>query len=105
VSGQLHAPAALSRRKNPRYPLDRRLGEPQSRSGLPGGEKILVPTGTRTPTLGRPASSQSLYRLSYPGSCVTIQGYNYYEDCSSLGYDVQYDRMISLLVNNYFEMM
>jgi hypothetical protein len=32
------------------YPLDRRLGEPQSRSGRRGEEKILDPTGTRTPT-------------------------------------------------------
>jgi hypothetical protein len=34
VSGQSHAPAALyPRRKDPRYPLYRRLGWPQSRSG------------------------------------------------------------------------
>jgi hypothetical protein len=34
VSGQRHAPAALyPRGKDPRYPLDRRLGGPQSRSG------------------------------------------------------------------------
>jgi hypothetical protein len=38
------------RRKSPRYPLDRRLGGPQSRSGRRGEDKILVPTGTRTPT-------------------------------------------------------
>jgi hypothetical protein len=38
VSGQLHAPAAL-----PRYPLDRRLGGPQSRCGRRGEEKILDP--------------------------------------------------------------
>jgi hypothetical protein len=44
-------PLSLSPRGNsPRYPLDRRLGEPQSRSGLRGGEKILDPTGPRTPT-------------------------------------------------------
>jgi hypothetical protein len=35
---------------HPRYPLDRRLGEPQSRSGRFGEEKILDPIGTRTPT-------------------------------------------------------
>jgi hypothetical protein len=52
VSGQLHASAAL-----PRYPLDRRLGGPQSRSGRPGEQKILDPTGTRTPT---PRSSSPL---------------------------------------------
>jgi hypothetical protein len=54
--------------KSPRYPLDRRLGGLQSRSGRCGEQKILDPTGTRTPTPRRPASSQSLYRLSYPNS-------------------------------------
>jgi hypothetical protein len=38
------------RGQSPRYPLDRRLGGPQSRSGQFGEEKILGPTGTRTPT-------------------------------------------------------
>jgi hypothetical protein len=69
VSGQLHAPATLPPRKSPRYPFYRRLGEPQSRSGRYGEVKIFYPTGTRTPTpVGRPARSQSLYRLSYSGS-------------------------------------
>jgi len=37
MSDQRHAPAALyTRRKNHRYPLDRRLGGHQSRSGLRG---------------------------------------------------------------------
>jgi hypothetical protein len=36
--------------KSRRYPFDRRLGGPQSRSGQRGEEKILDPTGTRTPT-------------------------------------------------------
>jgi hypothetical protein len=36
--------------KSPRYPLDRSLGGPQSQSGQHGEEKILDPTGTRTPT-------------------------------------------------------
>jgi hypothetical protein len=39
VSGQLHAPAALPHGKSPWYPLDRRLGGLQSRSGRGGGEK------------------------------------------------------------------
>jgi hypothetical protein len=56
------------RGKSPRYPLVRRMGEPHSRSGRRGEEKILDPTGTRTPTPARPARSQSLYRLRYPGS-------------------------------------
>jgi hypothetical protein len=34
----------------PRYPLDRRLGGPQSLSGWYGEIKILDPTGTRTTT-------------------------------------------------------
>jgi hypothetical protein len=33
VSGQLHAPSVLPQGKSPSYPLDRRVGEPQSRSG------------------------------------------------------------------------
>jgi hypothetical protein len=49
------------RLKNPRYPLDTRLGGPQSRCGRHGEEKILDPTGIRTPT---PRSSS----LRYPGS-------------------------------------
>jgi hypothetical protein len=39
VNGQLHAPATLPPGKEPRYPLDRRLGGPQSRSGRSGEEK------------------------------------------------------------------
>jgi hypothetical protein len=43
VSGQLHALAALLPEKNPWYPLDRRLGGPQSRSGRGGEEKNSQP--------------------------------------------------------------
>jgi hypothetical protein len=50
VSDQFHSPVAFRRGNNSRYPLDRRLGGPQSRSGQHGEEKILAPTGTRTPT-------------------------------------------------------
>jgi len=39
VSSQLHAPAALPQGKSPWYPLDWRLGGPQSLSGH-GGEEI-----------------------------------------------------------------
>jgi hypothetical protein len=53
--------------------LYRRLGGPQSRSGQHGEVKILDPTGTRTPTLSRPARSQSLYRLRYPGSRMYLE--------------------------------
>jgi hypothetical protein len=37
VSGHLYIPAALPQRKSPWYPLDRRLGWPQSQFGC-GGE-------------------------------------------------------------------
>jgi hypothetical protein len=43
VSGQLHAPAALSQGKSPWYPLERRLDGPQSRSGRGGEEKNSQP--------------------------------------------------------------
>jgi hypothetical protein len=43
VSGQLHAPAALPPGKEPRYPLDRRLGGPKSCSGRGGEEKNSQP--------------------------------------------------------------
>jgi hypothetical protein len=43
VSGQLHAPAALSQGKGPCYSLDTRLGGPQSRSGRGGEEKDSQP--------------------------------------------------------------
>jgi hypothetical protein len=39
VSGQRHAPAAPHPGKGHRYPLDRRLGGPQSRSGHEGYRK------------------------------------------------------------------
>jgi hypothetical protein len=51
VTGQLHSPVALTPGKKPQYPLDRRLGGPQNRSGPSRDEKILDPTGTWTPTL------------------------------------------------------
>jgi hypothetical protein len=43
VNGQLHAQAALLPGKEPWYPLDRRLGGPQSRSGHDGEEKNSQP--------------------------------------------------------------
>jgi hypothetical protein len=43
VSDQCHAPAALyPRGKDPRYPLERRLDGPQSRSGHRGYKKNLL---------------------------------------------------------------
>jgi hypothetical protein len=62
VSGQRHAQAALCpRRKDPRYPLYRRLGGPQSRSGHRGYRKNLSPLqGVEPRSAGRPVRSQTL---------------------------------------------
>jgi hypothetical protein len=43
VSGQLHARPLYLQGKSPWYPLDRRLSEPQSRSGRGGEEKNSQP--------------------------------------------------------------
>ena len=51
-----------------RYPLYRRLGGPQARSGQV--RKISPPNGIRSPD--RPARSQCLYRLSYPVHLVYV---------------------------------
>jgi hypothetical protein len=56
-------PAALSPAKELRYPLDRRLGGPQSRSARCGEEKNLLPCQELNP--GRLVLSPSLYQLSY----------------------------------------
>jgi len=61
VGGQRHAPAALPLGKT-RHPLYRRLGGPQGRSGR---AENFVATGIRSPD--RPAGSESLWRLRYPG--------------------------------------
>jgi hypothetical protein len=51
-------------RKGPRYPLDRRLGGPQIRSGRGVEEKnSQYPPGFEPRSSDRPARSQSLYRL------------------------------------------
>jgi hypothetical protein len=60
--------ALYPRGKSPRYPLDRRLGGSQSRSGRYGEVKILDPTGARTRPLCRPAHRQSQYRVRYSRS-------------------------------------
>jgi hypothetical protein len=77
VSGQLHALVALPPRKSPWYPLDRRLGRPQSRSGRGGEEKNSQSSpGIEPHNPDRPARSPALYRLSYHGSsrrlCIEI---------------------------------
>jgi hypothetical protein len=53
-----------SRGNSPWYPLDKKLIGPQSRSGRCGVENISCPCLELNP--GPPATSPSLYRLSYP---------------------------------------
>ena len=60
VGGQRHALASLPTGKT-RYSLYSRMGGPQGRSRE--GAENLAPTGIRSPD--SPASSESLYRLSY----------------------------------------
>ena len=71
VGDQRHAPAALPPVKT-RYPLYRRLGGPQGRSGHV--QKISPPTRIRSPD--RPARSESLYRLSYAESSASCKNDN-----------------------------
>jgi hypothetical protein len=59
---------ALPPGKEPRYPLDRRLGGPQSRSGRRGEKKNLPLSGIEPRSPDRPARSQTLYCLRYRGS-------------------------------------
>jgi hypothetical protein len=65
VRGQRHAPAAF-------YPRERSIPIVQEAGWAPGpiwtGAEHITPTGIRSPD--RPARSQSLYRLSYPGLCI-----------------------------------
>jgi len=61
--GSASCPGRSSPSGKNRYPLYRRLCGPQGRSGQV--RKISPPTGIRSPD--RPARSQFLYRLSYPG--------------------------------------
>jgi hypothetical protein len=70
VSGQRHAPSALCPRgKDSQYPLDRRLGGPQSRSRHRGWRKNYFPLpGIEPRSPSRPVRNQTLYWLSYPGS-------------------------------------
>jgi hypothetical protein len=65
IGGQMHVPAALNTGKQPlRYPMDRRLRGPHSRSGPCGGE-IYCPCQESNP--GGPTPRPSLCWLSYPG--------------------------------------
>jgi hypothetical protein len=65
VSGQLHVPAALPPGKNSWYPLDRKLGGPQNRSGRGGEEKNSQPLLGLEPPIIQSYTTE-LSRLLYP---------------------------------------
>jgi hypothetical protein len=56
VIGQLHAPVALPSGKELRYPLDRRLGGPQNRSGRGDEEKSSQPLPGFEPPMVQPVA-------------------------------------------------
>jgi hypothetical protein len=71
MSGQLHAPAVLPQGKSPCYPLDRRLGGTQSRSGRGCEEKNSQhPPAIEIQNPDHPARSPALYQLSCHGSIL-----------------------------------
>ena len=62
VGGQRHAPTALPQEKDPVLIV---LGTGWAPGSVWAGAENLATTGIRSPD--RPARSESLYRLSYPG--------------------------------------
>jgi len=94
LGGQRHAPAALPPGKT-RYPLYRRLGGPQGWSGQV--RKISPPPGFDPHN--RPARSESLYRLRYPGPIWYYYYYYYYYYKWVLGF------LCDVLTSTYFIML
>jgi hypothetical protein len=68
VSGQLHSPAALPPRKELSVFIVYEAVEPRASLDKMEKRKFLTLPELELRLLGRPAHSQSLYRLSYPGS-------------------------------------
>jgi hypothetical protein len=62
--------------KEPRYPLYRRLGRLQSRSGRYGKVKILDPIRIRTSPFGRPTHIQTSLSLFFPSFVRLIDVFN-----------------------------
>jgi hypothetical protein len=65
MSDQPHAPAALAAGKSLRYPLDRRPGGPQSRSGRGGEEKNSQPLPRLEPPVMQPVAQRSTTELTW----------------------------------------
>jgi len=70
VSGQLHSPAALPPGKRPWYPLDRRLGSLQSRSGHGSEEKNSQPLLGLEPPIIQPVAQRYIRLLFFCSSKV-----------------------------------
>jgi len=65
----VNAPVTLPRRKQSRYPLHRRLGEPPIRSARLGKEANIFPLPEIEPRIFQPVA-KSLHWLSYPASLM-----------------------------------
>jgi hypothetical protein len=75
VTGQLHAPAALPKRKSPWYQLDRRLGGPQNRFGCGGEQKNFQPLpGLETPISQPVAQCYTFTFIIYSVRLVLLVG-------------------------------
>jgi hypothetical protein len=68
VSRQLHASAVLPPGKEPLLPIEWEVGWTSAGLDDVQKRKFFTLTGLALRPFGRPARSQSLYRLSYPGS-------------------------------------
>jgi hypothetical protein len=64
MGGQSHTPAALPPGKDPWYPWDRSLGEPQSRSGRGGEKKNSQPLPWLEPPYIQPVAQRYTTELS-----------------------------------------
>ena len=67
ANGSLHASAAVPPEKEPRYPLNRRLGGPHSRTGFGEKDKNVLSLPSIEPRTVPPII-WSLYQLSYSDS-------------------------------------
>jgi hypothetical protein len=67
VSGQLHAPDVLPPGKSPWYPMHKRLGGHQSRSGHGGEEKNSQPLPRLEPPIIQPVAQRYTTELFGPG--------------------------------------
>ena len=94
VGGQHHAPAALPLGKT-RYPLYRRLGGPQGRSGQVG--KSLPPPGFDPPTVHSVASRYTDWAIPAAGKAISIT----YSECVSVALVIQHAKRMRRIILSY----